>query len=116
MTGSLQVIAMDTLAIDSIAVSLDEEYLGRRKNPAVLEDVLAGTHLLSVRDRLGFGQDTIVQVLSDLQSGVRLWIQTEGPYVGSYAPSFRAASIDRDTIDLVKLRGKVVLLVFFEHT
>ncbi len=114
--GSLHVVAMDTLAVDSIDVGLDEVALGRRKNPTLLEGVVAGTHLLSVRDRSGFGQDTMVLVADNVLSLVLLRIQTEGAYVGSIAPPFRATSVTGDTIDLVKSRGKVVLLVFFEHT
>ena len=115
-TGALQVIAMDTLVIDSIDVGLDDVPLGRRHNPATLDGIVAGTHLLSVRDRLGFGQDTTVRVASGERSAVLMSIQTEGPYVGSIAPAFRALSVTGDTIDLVKLRGRVVLLVLFEHT
>jgi hypothetical protein len=115
-TGSINIIAMDTATIDSIDVGLDDMPMGRWKNPATLYDIIAGTHLLAVRDRLGFGEDTIVRVADAEQSSVLMRIQTEGPYVGSFAPAFRTKSVTGDTIDLVMLRGKVVLLAFFEHT
>lgn len=38
---------------------------------------------------------------------------TVSPYVGSVAPDFNVTSVDKKTIKLGQLRGKVILLAFF---
>ena len=38
------------------------------------------------------------------------------PYVGGIAPAFSVKSANNETVDLNKLRGKVVLLAFFGTT
>jgi len=38
------------------------------------------------------------------------------PYVGNMAPAFSVKGVDNETVDLSKLRGKVVLLAFFGTT
>ncbi len=38
------------------------------------------------------------------------------PYVGKMAPAFSVKSVNNESVDLSKLRGKVVLLAFFGTT
>ncbi len=116
VTGSIQVMAMDTATIRSISFVLDDVKYGLHSNPYILNNVVIGVHKLFVSDESGIGASTIVEVLRERRSDATVWLLSEGPYLGRVAPKFTATSIDNQVIDLQQLRGKVVLLAFFEHT
>ncbi|MBM4162334.1 MAG: hypothetical protein FJ217_14690 [Ignavibacteria bacterium] len=115
-TGSIRILAMDTASIRSIYFKLDDVEYGKRPNPYVLDGVVVGLHKLFVYDETSAGVSTMVEVLRNRQSDATVWLLSEGPYVGNMAPNFTAQTITGDTIGLQRLRGKVVLLAFFEHT
>lgn len=115
-TGSIRILAMDTATIRSISIVLDDVNYGIHPNPYILEGVLIGTHKLYVADETNAGTSTTVEVFQDRRSEVAMWLLAEGPYVGRTAPKFSVRSIDDQVIDLQQLKGRVVLLAFFEHT
>ena len=115
-TGSLRIVAMDTAAIRMISFDLDDVKYGFHPNPYILDDVVIGMHKVYIADESGAGASTIVEVQRDRRSDATVWLLSDGPYVGRRAPAFTATSIDNQVIDLQQLKGKVVLLAFFEHT
>ena len=115
-TGSIRILAMDTASIRSIYLKLDDVEYGKRPNPYVLDGVVVGLHKLFVYDETNAGVSIMVEVLRNRQSDAAVWLLSEGPYVGNVAPNFIAQSVTGDSIELQRLRGKVLLLAFFEHT
>ena len=115
-TGSIRILAMDTAAIRNISVLVDDVNYGLHPNPYILNSVVVGVHKLFVADESGTSASAVVEVLREQRSDATVWLLSEGPYVGRIAPRFTATSIDNQVIDLQQLRGKVVLLAFFEHT
>ena len=114
--GSLRIIAMDTASIRSIYFDLDDVKYGKHPNPYVLDQVVAGTHKLLVYNETKSGSVTGAEVFRDRRTEIRVNLLAEGPYVGGVAPNFSATSIDDQTLSLEAMKGKVVLLAFFEHT
>ena len=115
-TGSLRVIAMDTLAVSAISVNLDDVDLGERTNPASIEQVVAGTHKLFVYTPASAGTTKTVEVRNNRLTTVWFWLTTTGPYAGNSAPLFTVQDVNGTSLSLVEQRGRVVLLLFFEHT
>lgn len=116
LTGSIRIVAMDTLAVDSVRVSLDDMDMGRFVNPCVLENIVVGTHKLFVVDNTGASWSNLIDVVRDETIGYTFWLQTIGPNVGNTAPEFAAIDIQDNPISSESLQGRVVLLAFFEHT
>lgn len=116
VTGSMQIMAMDTATIRRISFELDDVKYGLHPNPYILNNVVIGVHKLFVANDSGMAASTMVEVLPERRSDATVWLLPEGPYVGRMAPRFTATSIDNQVIDLQQLKGKVVLLAFFEHT
>jgi hypothetical protein len=114
--GSLRIMAMDTASIRSIYFDLDDVKYGKHPNPFVLDQVVAGTHKLLVYDERNSGSVTAVEVFRDRRTEIKVNLLAEGPYVGGVAPNFTVKSIDDQTLSLEAMKGKVVLLAFFEHT
>ena len=114
--GSLRIMAMDTASIRTVYFDLDDVRYGKHPNPYILEQVVAGTHKLFVYDETNAGSVAAVEVVRDRRTDVTVSLMAEGPYVGRIAPKFSAKSIDDQTLALEGLKGKVVLLAFFEHT
>jgi len=115
-TGSLTVTAMDTLVFDSIFVALDDIPQGKLPNPCTLHGVVAGMHKLTVTDSSGARSDTMVTVRRNEVAALLMRLTKIGPFLGNEAPDFTVRTIDDSLFDMHKQRGKVVLLVFFEHT
>ncbi len=116
LTGSIKIIAMDTLAIDSVHVVLDDAEMGHFQNPYVLDNVVVGTHKLFVQDKLGASSTDLIEVKKDEITSSTFILQTIGPYLGNTAPAFSTTDIQENQITSESLKGKVVLLAFFEHT
>ncbi len=114
--GSLRVVALDTVSIDSIRIDLDDVRLGQFRNPHLLRNIVAGIHKIMVSSTLGATTSRTVEVVRDRQTDLLVQLLTIGPYVGSAAPVFTARTIAGDTMSIEKLRGKAVFLAFFEHT
>ena len=114
--GSLRVVALDTLSIDSIRIDLDDVRLGQFRNPHLLRNIVAGIHKIMVSSTLGATTSRTVEVVRDCQTDLLVQLLAIGPYVGSAAPMFTARTIAGDTMSIEKLRGKAVFLAFFEHT
>jgi len=115
-TGSIRVLAMDTATIRAIFIDLDDVKLGQHPNPSTLSGIVVGLHKVLVYSELSGGSGTMIEVKRDRVSDVMVWLLAEGPYVGQTAPKFSVRSIDDQLLDLQQLKGKVVLLAFFEHT
>jgi hypothetical protein len=115
-TGSLRVLAMDTAYIKTISFDLDDTKYGAHPNPYLLDNVVIGSHKLHVYDDNNAGVFQMVEVSRDLRTDIAVSFVAEGPYAGSLAPKFTAKTIDDQPITLEGQRGKVVLLLFFEHT
>lgn len=107
---------MDTASIRSIWFNLDDAPYGKHPNPYVLEGVAAGIHKLLVFDEQNGGTSTMVEVAENRRAEVKVTLLSEGPYVGKIAPKFSATTIDNEGLTLSGMKGKVVLLAFFEHT
>ncbi len=114
--GSLRIMAMDTASIRSIYVDLDDVKYGRHPNPCILDNVIIGVHKLLVYDDNNAGSSSTVEVFRDRRTDITVSLLVEGPYVGRIAPKFSVKTIDDQTLDLEGMKGKVVLLAFFEHT
>ncbi len=115
-TGSIRVTAMDTSSVDSIQIDLNDQQLGLFKNPALLTDVTVGFHKLFVKNETSAGTTKTVEVLQDQTTPAWFWLVSEGPYVGNQAPEFDAQDIQGNSLSLEGLKGKVILLAFFEYT
>lgn len=115
-TGSVRVTALDSLLIDSINITIDDDYRGRFKNPHLIENLLAGDHKFNVSTRDASANTQMVAVLRDKLTRAFFNIELSGPYINRAAPDFLLTDIDGNRINLSGLRGKVVLLAFFEHT
>lgn len=114
--GSLRVVALDTLSIDSIRIDLDDVRLGQFRNPHLLRDIVAGIHKVMISSTLGATTSRTVEVFRDRQTDLLVQLLAIGPYVGSAAPLFTVRAVTGDTMSIEKLRGKAVFLAFFEHT
>ena len=114
--GSIRITAMDTSSVDSIQVELDDENLGLFENPALLTDVTVGFHKLFIQNETSAGTTKTVEVFRDLTTAAWFWLVTEGPYVGNQAPAFDVQDIQGQSLSLEGLKGKVILLAFFEYT
>jgi len=114
--GSLRITAMDTASIRSIFVDLDDVKYGRHPNPCVLVNLIVGVHKLLVYDDSNAVLSGTVEVLRDRRTEITVSLMAEGPYVGRIAPRFSVANIDDQSLSLDAMKGKVVLLAFFEHT
>jgi len=115
-TGSIRILAMDTASIRFIWFNLDDVPYGKHPNPYVVEGVIVGIHKLLVFDEQNGGTSTMVEVAETRQAEVRTTLLSEGPYVGKIAPDFSASTIDNQSLALSGMKGKVVMLAFFEHT
>ena len=115
-TGSIRILAMDTTFIHSIWFNLDDVPYGKHPNPYVVEGVIVGIHKLLVFDEQNGGTSTMVEVVENRQAEVRTTLLSEGPYVGKIAPNFSTTTIDNQSLALSGMKGKVVMLAFFEHT
>lgn len=115
-TGDLRITAAYKAPLDSINVVLDYTALGRRPNPCTITGLAIGTHRLFVSSEGLPGSSAMVQVLRDRRSDVVLTLRAEAPYVDDVAPDFSARTCKGDSMSLQQLKGKVVLLAFFEHT
>jgi hypothetical protein len=118
LTGSIRItaIATDQSPIDSIEVNLDDEDYGTLDNPCVLTDIVIGFHGLRIQHGAIAGTTKIVEVLRDQTTHTDFLLTPEGPHQGQIAPPFTSQDINGNTISLENLKGKVVLLLFFEHT
>jgi len=115
-TGDLRVAALDTLTIASIKIDLDDVRIGHFKNPHLLRDLVVGVHKVLVSDKVGAAASRTVEVVRNRQTDLVIQLLISGPYVGNPAPLFTARSVTGDTIDILKAKGKVIFLAFFEHT
>jgi len=100
---------------DSIRVVLDDQNGGTFKSPVILTQVVAGIHKLSVFIGNAATPPQTVEIRRGETTPVTFKF-TAGPYVGNQAPLFAVKTIKGDSISLSKQKGKVVLLIFFEHT
>ena len=115
-TGSVRIRAEGTLPVDSIIVKLDDVSRGKCANPCTLRSVTAGIHKLSVADTAGGRADTLIEVVRDRLSSWSAALLRVGAFVGNQAPSLTATDLKGRTWELSTLKGKVVMLVFFEFT
>jgi len=115
-TGSIRILAMDTASIRFIWFNLDDVPYGKHPNPTVVGGVVAGIHKLLVFDEQNGGTSTLVEVAENRRAEVSVSLLSEGPYVGKIAPDFSATTIDNQSLSLSGMKGKVVMLAFFEHT
>jgi hypothetical protein len=115
-TGALRVVAMDTMAVNTIHVNLDDVDLGQQENPARLDQIVIGTHKLFVYTPASAGTTKTVEVKKNSLTTVWFWLATTGPYVGNIAPLFTVQDVTGAELSLEEQKGKVVLLIFFEHT
>ena len=116
LTGQIRVTVMDTTLIDSVFIKLDDIALGQWSNPAILNDVTAGFHQLFVYNAAAAGTTRIVEVKADQIAAAWFWLTQYSPYIGFAAPDFYVTDLDGNPITLTGLRGKVVILAFFEFT
>lgn len=114
--GSLRIMAMDTALIRSISFDLDDVKYGKHPNPYVLNDVIIGVHKLLIYDENSAVSAGAVEVFRDRRTDITVSLTANGPYVGMFAPKFSAKTIDDQTLALEGMKGRVVLLAFFEHT
>jgi hypothetical protein len=115
-TGSLRIMAMDTLVFDSISVGMDDILLGRKRNPCIVDGIVTGTHKLTLIDTSGARADTMVAVRRDELVSMTMRLTKIGPFPGNEAPNFSTLDIDQRNLELASLRGKVVFLIFYEYT
>ncbi len=115
-TGAIRILAMDTASIRSIWFNLDDVPYGMHPNPYVLDGVVVGIHKLLVFDQQNGGTSTMIEVAENHRAEVRVTLLSDGPYVGKIAPKFSATTIDNQSLALSGMKGKVVMLAFFEHT
>jgi hypothetical protein len=113
-TGSLRIAAQSDL--DTVLVSLDDGEKSAWSNPCTLRAVQAGLHKLSVTDSSTARADTMVEVFAQKMTSWNARILRQGPYVGNVTPQLVTQDIDGRPWDLSRQQGKVVMLVFFEHT
>jgi hypothetical protein len=114
-TGVIQIVVEGASAGDSIRVVLDDQSVGKFKGQILLSEVVIGSHKLYVFIGAMATPPQTVEVRSGETTPVTFKI-TSGPYVGNKAPLFAVKDVKGDSISLSKQKGKVVLLVFFEHT
>ncbi|HEX9933672.1 MAG TPA: hypothetical protein VGB38_00640 [bacterium] len=113
--GSIRITATGSSVIDSIRIFLDDRDMGRHKNPATLTSVAAGIHRLF----LYIGSTATAPVQVEVKRGETAPVTVvfnPGPYPGNPALLFAVKDTKGDSISLSEQRGKVVLLLFFEHT
>ncbi len=115
-TGALNVTVMDTASVDSVFVKLDDDAPGKHENPTLIENIMIGIHKVFVFNEASAGTTKTVEIFRDRTSDILFWLATTGPYVGNLAPDFSTQDIKGNPVSLSGLKGKVVLLVFFEHT
>ena len=118
LTGNLQITGfhMDGSLFDSIGINLDDFDHGTMENPATLTDLVIGSHRLFVYSEASSGTTKTVEIREDALTTIDYWLAATGPYVGNVAPSFTATDVGGNQVTSESLRGKVVLLAFFEHT
>ena len=114
--GSLRIMVMDTAFIRSISFDLDDVKYGKHPNPYVLNNVVVGVHKLLIYDENAAASSNAVEVFQDRQTDITVSLAADGPYVGRIAPRFSVKTIDDQILALDGMKGKVVLLAFFEHT
>jgi hypothetical protein len=114
--GSIRISATGTSPGESIRIRLDDVDLGEFSNPFTLNDVAVGLHKLCLVIRGVTTPPQMVTVKRGETAVVTFQYASSGPYVGGKAPSFAVKPIKGDSLVLSKQKGKVVLLVFFEHT
>jgi hypothetical protein len=115
-TGHIRVTVMDTSLIDSVFIELDDIALGQWSNPAHLENIVAGFHQLFVYNTTSAGTTKGVDVRADQTVESWFWLTSVSPHIGFQSPDFEVEDLGGDTITLEGLRGKVVILAFFEFT
>jgi len=115
-TGHLRVTVMDTTLIDSVAIKLDDTELGLQPNPALLTDIVAGLHQLFVYNTTAAGTTKVVEVRANRTAESWFWLSSVSPHVGFQAPDFSVEDLGGNSISLQDLRGKVIILAFFEFT
>lgn len=116
LTGTLKLnAAIDSVAVDSFLVVLDDKPIGMRANPGILPGIVSGHHQVNILkpdpiDKIDFSAiPQLVFVPPDDTARVRFSLSKA-------APDFERLALGGESIRLKNLAGKVVLLVFFSHT
>ena len=116
-TGSLEVIGfIDTTLVDSMAVQLNNNYLGIFPNPCVLPDLPIGRHQIAVSKEdpadslVDFNcSPKMVDIKKDEKTQIELLLT-------KLALDFTLENLNHQERRLQDYRGKVVFLVFFTYT
>ena len=114
-TGAIRITVEGAAPGDSIRVILDDQVAGTYSGTTLLNQVIVGLHKLSVFIGNAATPPQFVEVRRGETTPVTFKF-TAGPYVGNKAPLFAVKTVKGDSISLSKQKGKIVLLVFFEHT
>lgn len=115
-TGSARIAALDTLLIDSINISVDGIRLGMFRNPYLFTSLVAGEHKFEVSTKDASADPQIISIQKNRLTRAYFNIETAGPYINRKAPLFSLTDIDGNQVSISDLKGKVILLAFFEHT
>lgn len=114
-TGAIRITVEGAAPGDSIRVILDDQVAGTYSGFTLLNQVIVGFHKLSVFIGNAATPPQFVEVRRGETTPVTFKFFA-GPYVGNKALLFSVKDVKGDSISLSKQKGKVVLLIFFEHT
>jgi len=116
LTGAIKISAhIDTVAIDSMFVTLDNVDKGLHPNGCMLKDIEAGRHQVVVSKKdtespIDFtSTPKLVAVKANETTNVDFALT-------KLAPNFTLKNLDNKDITLESYRDRVVLLVFYSHT
>jgi hypothetical protein len=116
LTGLLKISAtVDSVAVDSMIVVLDDLPIGIHANPFVLPGVLSGVHQVNIiktdpTDAIYFSTIPQLVFVPPYDTARVKFLLTK------LAPDFEKLTLGGEKVRLKNFLGQVVLLVFFSHT
>ncbi len=109
-TASIDTTSNDTLTIDSLHIELDGEELDSiYSNPALLENIIVGTHQFKVYWENYKSNSFYATVHSKKVDSIDVSLKE---YI--YAPDFTGNDLNDSTITLSDYLGKYIVLYFFQ--
>lgn len=116
LTGTLKLSAtIDSVAVDSFMVVLDDKPVGIRANPCILPGILSGTHQVNIFkqdpfDSINFSAIPQLVFVPPFDTAQVKFL------LSKLAPDFERLALKGEMIRLKNFLGQVILLVFFSHT
>jgi hypothetical protein len=114
--GSLLITTyLDTSSVDSMIVNVDGANLGIQSNPYLLDNLIAGQHLVSVAKSDPYSPIDYSSIPKEVLISHHQTTDVSFSLT-KFAPIFTLNNLNDEQVALDDYRDQVILLIFFTHT